>query len=298
MSLATEAGVLTRPASPPDVAAPPEFAFTGQDFDWLRRRMNAYSGIELPETKRQMVYSRLAKRLRLLGLRTFAEYRQRLEAGDPAEFREFVNSLTTNVTAFFREPHHFEHLAQMLEERYRRPAGPGGDSLRIWSAASSTGEEPYSIATTVLDWMESTHRSLDFHLLATDLDTNVLAHAARGIYREESVQALSPGWKRRWLLRGQDENAGLVRMRPEAQAVVEFRPWNLVSNWTSPGPVDVIFCRNVVIYFSKETQRQLFERFAHTLAPGGYLYIGHSESLLGISNRFDAVGRTIYRLRE
>ncbi len=263
---------------------------TDRDFEWLRQAANRHSGIQLPAGKRSMIQGRLAKRLRRLAIPDFAEYRRRLEAGDEAEFGEFINSLTTNVTSFFREPHHFEHLRKVsLPER------AAGGRLRIWSAGCSTGEEPYSIASTVLDWSARAKPGLDFRLQATDLDTNVLARARAGVYPAERVEDLDADWKRRWLFRGAGALAGQVKVKPALQAAIDFKQWNLVKPWQAPEPFGIIFCRNVVIYFDKATQRTLFERFAMALEPGGYLYIGHSESLFQISNRFRPVDKTTYQ---
>lgn len=272
------------------------FAFTDQDFEWLRSAANRYSGIQLPDSKRQMIYSRLAKRLRQLGLGSFAEYRSQL--GDAAEFGEFINCLTTNVTSFLREPHHFEHLkAVALPERVnRREQAPGpARRIRIWSAGCSTGEEPYSISGTAVAWLGQHARNWDFRLLATDLDTNVLDRARAGVYPLASVESLDAEFRRRCFLKGRDEFSDSVRVKPVFQAPIEFRQWNLVKPWAPPEPMDIIFCRNVVIYFDKPTQRTLFNRFADTLLPGGYLYIGHSETLFQICDRFELVAKTTYR---
>ncbi len=271
------------------------FVLTEKDFRWLRSLAEQHSGIMLPDAKRTMLYSRLSKRLRALGLPDFAAYRKRLENRDSGEFREFINALTTNLTSFFREPHHFDHLAvaampaRMAERRARHD-----NRFRIWSAAASTGEEPYSIAMTVLENMPG-GAHWDFRVLATDLDTQVLAKARAGIYRDETLERIDDTRRRRWFFRGVGKFAGLVRVKPALQEPVEFRPFNLVKPWTLPEPFDAIFCRNVVIYFDKFTQRDLFARMADVLVPGGYLYLGHSETLFEISDRFELVGKTTYR---
>jgi chemotaxis protein methyltransferase CheR len=282
--------------------APPtdnEFLLTDRDFQWLRKAASEYSGIMLPEVKRNMIYGRLSKRLRTLGLRKFSEYRKLLEGPDSGEFREFINSLTTNLTSFFREPHHFEHLTHValpacMEARRRRGRAK---QLRIWSAGCSTGQEPYTIMMAIRDHLPAAD-DWDVRILATDLDTQVLARAERGEYSTESVEDLDAELVRRWFLRGAGAFAGRVKVKPALARGIEFRQFNLVKPWTNPWnePIDVIFCRNVVIYFDKPTQRGLFERFANSLTPGGYFYQGHSETLFHLCDRFEAAGRTVYRL--
>ena len=265
------------------------------DFEVLRRLASEHSGIMLPASKRTMVRGRLSKRMRALGIRSFSDYRALLESGSKEEFGEFINCLTTNLTYFFREPHHFEHLAeQALPECMHARTAKGQNRLRLWSAASSTGEEPYSIMMTVLDAL-SDKSGWDVRLLATDLDTRVLAAARAGVYGEDSVQGLDPALLGRWFLRGSGSLAGRVRTKPSLQRNLEFRQLNLVQPWTMPEPFDIIFCRNVIIYFDKEVQKKLFARMAAVLVPGGYLYLGHSELLLGISDRFTLVGKSVYR---
>ena len=268
-------------------AGPP---LSDRDFEWLRQAANRHSGIQLPPGKRNMIQSRLAKRLRKLGLEDFAAYRQLLERGNDAEFGEFINCLTTNVTSFFREPHHFEHLRKVA-----LPEKTAGGRPRIWSAGCSTGEEPYSITATVLDWAAEARPGLDFRLQATDLDTNVLDKARGGVYPEERVGELDLAWKRRWLYRGAGGFAGQVKVKPALQAPIEFKQWNLVRPWTVPEPFGIVFCRNVVIYFDKATQKTLFDRFANAMEPGGFLYIGHSETLFQVSDRFRVVDKTTYQ---
>lgn len=249
----------------------------------------------LPDAKRTMIYSRLSKRLRVLGLRDFADYRKLIDHPGSTEFAEFINSLTTNLTFFFREQHHFEHLAQTaLPERMAARRARGDNRLRVWSSASSTGEEPYSIAMTVRDHVPAA-ASWDFRLLATDLDTQVLARARAGIYSDESIENIAAERRRRWFMRGTGSRAGQVRIKPTLQEPIAFREFNLVKPWSMPEPFDVIFCRNVVIYFDKPTRRELFARIADALAPGGYLYLGHSETLFEISDRFELAGKTTYR---
>jgi chemotaxis protein methyltransferase CheR len=269
-----------------------EFQFTDRHFDKLRRLASEHTGIVLGENKRQMMYGRLARRIRQLGLRGFDEYCARLEEDPESELGELVNAITTNLTAFFRENHHFEHLARTaVPEVLERNAATR--RLRIWSAGCSTGEEPYSIAMVLGESAELS--GWDTRILATDIDTNVVAKADTGIYPLDRVRDMDSKRRRRWFQKGTGANAGKCRVHASLREMIAFRPLNLLGPWPMRGPFDIIFCRNVVIYFDKETQHSLFDRYADILAPGGYLYIGHSESLFRISNRFRSVGGTVYR---
>jgi chemotaxis protein methyltransferase CheR len=276
------------------VAHPTDFVFTERDFEWLRSVANQHSGILLPETKRNMLYSRLAKRLRYLGLKKFSEYRALLEEKNGEEFGEFINALTTNLTAFFRESHHFEHLQEVVLPELlstRRSQ----KRINIWSAGCSTGEEPYTVSMVVNHRLAELGGGWSYRVLATDLDTKVLGNAASGIYARERVDKLDPALLRRWFLRGTGTLEGKIKIKPAIQAPVTFQQLNLVKDWSMKEPFEVIFCRNVVIYFDKPTQKTLFNKFADSLVPGGYLYIGHSESLFQASNRFELVGKTTYQ---
>lgn len=279
---------------------PTEFDFTEADFQWLRERASAHSGIVIADLKRNMIYSRLTKRLRALQLSSFAEYREVLELNRGNEFGEFINAITTNLTSFFREPHHYEHLTSQAIPQVRAKAGLSRP-LRMWSAGCSTGEEPYSISIAVAEALSLMHgaaltRSL--HLLATDLDTRVLSHAAEGIYEIERVERMGRARLRRWFQRGSGPLSGRARVKDVLRRVPCFEQLNLIQPWEVDEPYDVVFCRNVVIYFDKPTQRKLFERFAAAIAPGGFLYIGHSESLNGISSDFEVAGKTVYRRKQ
>ncbi len=268
------------------------FVFTDADFDKIRRLIKDQTGIHLSDAKRSLVYSRLGRRLRALGLSDFASYYARVEA-DAEELMRCINAITTNLTAFFREPHHFDYLAQtVLPELRRRNAD--SRRLRIWSAGCSTGEEPYSIAMVVREVMGAS-RDWDIKILATDLDSDVVAKAAAGIYEERRLEGVSEQRRRRWFRRGRGTNAGKVRVADEIRALITFRQLNLMHPWPMRGPFDVIFCRNVVIYFDKDTQRRLFDRYADILGPQRYLFIGHSESLHRVSERFQSLGKTMYR---
>ncbi|MBI5461619.1 MAG: protein-glutamate O-methyltransferase CheR [Gammaproteobacteria bacterium] len=269
-----------------------EFQFTDRDFAFLRQIAYEHTGITLGDTKRQMVYGRLARRIRQLGLDSFAAYCQRIENDLDSELGELVNAITTNLTSFFRENHHFEHLTDTaLPEIVAHNAG--ARRLRVWSAGCSTGEEPYSIAMTLAESGQLS--GWDARILATDIDTNVVAKARSGVYGDERIQDIAPQRLRRWFQRGGGANAGKARVAQPLRDMISFRQLNLLGPWPMQGPFDVIFCRNVVIYFDKETQRKLFARYADLLAPHGYLYIGHSETLFKISEQFRLIGGTIYK---
>jgi chemotaxis protein methyltransferase CheR len=269
------------------------FELSARDFDRIRRIIFELAGIDLNANKQNMVYSRLTRRLRASGIDSFAQYLDRLE-GDPQftreERQEFVNSLTTNLTSFFREQHHFPVLADLLTR------SPGGGSARIWCAAASTGEEPYSIAMTII---EALGERSDARILATDIDTQVLACGAAGVYRDEAAQACGTQRMRRFFLRGTASNAGMVRVRPEVTRLVEFGQLNLLEpDWPllkrfSPR-LDAVFCRNVMIYFNRTTQREVLERIAAVLRPGGLLFAGHSENFTDCREWFALRGKTVY----
>lgn len=271
-----------------------EFEFADRDFQRIRQIINQIAGISLADSKRELVYSRLSRRLRQLGLRRFEEYCQLLEAGDnDAELGEFVNALTTNLTSFFRESHHFEFLAEDLIPRLLRERNFSRRRIRIWSAGCSTGEEPYSIAMVLREMLPAV--GWDVKILATDLDSNVLATAERGVYEWNRVRDLPEARLRRWFLKGRGSQAGMVRIAPALREMITFRRLNLMEDWPMSGSFDIVFCRNVVIYFDKPTQRVLFERFADILIEQGHLFVGHSESLFKVTERFVPLGKTIYR---
>lgn len=270
-----------------------EFPFTEQDFRRISTLVGQLTGIVLVESKQDMVYGRLARRLRQLHLDSFSEYCTLLERGDDEELGQFVNAITTNLTSFFREIHHFEYLTKTLLPGLLRGKA-NTRQIRIWSAGCSTGEEPYSLAMTVQEALPATGR-WDVKILATDIDSNVLATASRGVYKADRLGDLASQRVQRWFKKGAGKNAGMVRVAPELQAMITFRQLNLMQTWPMRGPFDVIFCRNVVIYFDKDTQRRLFDRFADYLAPRGHLFVGHSESLFKLTDRFELIGKTIYR---
>ena len=265
-----------------------EFHFTRKDFEWIREKVTRETGIQLNPSKDQMVYSRLARRLRTLGLPDFASYRKLLEADDNGEeMGQFVNALTTNLTAFFRETHHFEHLAEVLKSL-------AGSPINIWSAGGSTGEEAYSIAITVLETLEQRDAER-VTITATDLDSSVVEHGRRGIYAEDRLSGLSRDMKKRYFMKGKGRNAGKARIKEPLARMVRFDTQNLLHNWPFEERFQIVFCRNTVIYFSKELQAELFERLHRYTTRGAWLYIGHSESLWKVTERFTSQGRTIYR---
>ncbi len=271
-----------------------EFDFSDQDFQRVRRIINEVAGISMADSKRELVYGRLAKRLRQRGFQRFSDYCDLLETGeDEAEQREFVNALTTNLTAFFRELHHFDYLGKELLPTLIRARSLSNRRIRIWSAGCSTGEEPYSIAMVVRETLPAV--GWDVKILATDLDSNVLATAERGVYEWNRVKDLSEARLRRWFQKGRNAQSGSVRTAPALRDLITFRQLNLMDDWPMRGPFDLIFCRNVVIYFDKPTQSVLFERFADLLVERGHLFVGHSESLFKVTERFSPLGKTIYQ---
>lgn len=269
-----------------------DFAFTDKDFRCIQQLVSEHTGIALSDAKQDMVYSRLSRRVRALKLDNFRSYCQLIsKEKNDQELIEFVNSITTNLTSFFRENHHFEFLRNELLPQLLRDK-QDSRRLRIWSAGCSSGEEPYSLAMVA---RESVPADWDLRILATDLDSNVLARAASGIYDAERVEGLPRERLKRWFRKGVGNNAGKVRLVPELQSLISFKQLNLMKAWPVNGPLDIIFCRNVVIYFDKPTQRILFDRYADLLHENGHLFVGHSESLFKVSERFKLLGKTIYQ---
>ncbi|MBL0140848.1 MAG: chemotaxis protein CheR [Betaproteobacteria bacterium] len=263
-----------------------EFPFTVEHFRQISDRICEFSGIRLPETKREMVYARLARRLRTLGIGSFDDYVRFLEL-EPAEWEHCTNALTTNVTAFYREEHHFTILAE-----HARATARAGERFRVWSAGCSTGEEPYTIAMCLTD----TFGAADFHVLASDLDTQVLASAREGVYPLQAVLRLPEPRQKRFFLKGTGRHEGKARVRREIASHVDFLRVNLMdAQWPVQGGLDAIFCRNVMIYFDKPTQRRLIERFAALLKPSGLFFAGHAESLLDQGRVFRLRGQTVYQ---
>ncbi|RZI42120.1 chemotaxis protein CheR [Herbaspirillum sp. HC18] len=265
-----------------------EFEFTPRDFERVRSLIYKRAGIALADSKQEMVYSRLARRLRATGIRSFQAYLDSLEGDQESEeWEAFTNALTTNLTSFFRESHHFPILADHVKN--------AKEPVLIWCAASSTGEEPYSIAMTLCEALGSL--TPQAHVIATDIDTNVLATGAAGIYPLERLDKMPPERAKRFFLRGKGERAGLVRVRPELRQMVTFKQLNLLADgWPVTGPFDAIFCRNVMIYFDKPTQGKILTRFAPLMKPDALLFAGHSENFLYVSDAFKLRGKTVYEL--
>lgn len=267
-----------------------DFAFDDRDFRRVSRLIHARAGINLSDHKRDMVYSRLARRVRALGLTRFCDYLDALEADDGPEWEAFTNALTTNLTSFFREAHHFDDLVAHL----RASGADARHPLKIWCCAASTGEEPYSIAIAACEAFGTDTPPV--RILATDIDTAVLATATRGVYALERINALSDERKRAHFLRGGGPNAELCRVKPALQALVTFRPLNLLdTDYGLRGGFSAVFCRNVMIYFDKPTQYTVLSRVVPLLAPGGLLFAGHSESFSHAHDLVTPCGRTTYR---
>jgi len=267
-----------------------EFHFSSKDFEQVRKLIYDHAGISLNPSKEDMVYSRLARRLRATGLTTFSEYLACLESDDGAEeWQAFVNSLTTNLTSFFREAHHFPMLAEHIAKQRDKHA------ITLWCSASSTGEEPYSMAMTMLDLFGTSMPPVK--ILATDLDTNVLAKAEAGVYPLERLEKLPEDKVKRYFLKGKGAQAGFAKVRPELRNMITFRQLNLLDKtWPIRGPFDAIFCRNVMIYFDKATQLQILQKFAPMLHADGLLFAGHSESFHNASDIFKLRAKTVYEL--
>jgi chemotaxis protein methyltransferase CheR len=277
-----------------------EFLFTEEDFQRIAKMLHEDAGIYLPEVKATLVYSRLAKRLRALGLQSFRDYCALLTeqgGGGVGERQQMLAALTTNVTRFFREPHHFEHLKTRVLPPLLEQARRGG-RVRMWSAACSTGPEPYSMALTVLSLMPEAAQH-DVRILATDIDPNVVAEGRRGVYRNDAVEPIPGDQRARWMQRVGQDGELAWSVGEEMRKLVAFRELNLIGSWPMKGQFDVIFCRNVVIYFEEETQARVWSRFKPLLTREGRLYIGHSERLNGpAASAFLSDGLTTYRFAD
>lgn len=268
-----------------------EYEFTDRDFEQVRKLIYDHAGISLSAGKQDMVYSRLARILREKGLTRVGDYLRLLESGDKAEWQTFTNALTTNLTSFYREAHHFPLVAEHLARRWRATREP----LSIWCCAASTGEEPYTLAMTAIEALND--MAPPVRILATDVDTNVLARADAGVYDAERIESITAERAKRFFLRGSGSREGSVKVRPELRKLITFRPQNLLdSKWPIRGPFDVIMCRNVMIYFDKETQRGILEKFAPLLRSDGLLFAGHSESFFHAADLFKLRGKTVYEL--
>ncbi|MYN08684.1 CheR family methyltransferase [Pseudoduganella aquatica] len=264
-----------------------EFDFNSKDFERVRGLIYKRAGISLADSKQEMVYSRLARRLRATGISSFMKYLDDLEAGRLGdEWESFTNALTTNLTSFFREAHHFPLLAEHVKNKR---------DLTIWCSAASTGEEPYSIAMTLCEAFNTLTPPAT--IIATDIDTNVLAAGANGVYTMDRLDKMSPERQRRFFLKGKGDKEGMVRVRPELRNMITFKQLNLLADqWPVTGPFDVIFCRNVMIYFDKATQRKILSRFVPLMKPDALLFAGHSENFLYVSDSLKLRGKTVYEL--
>lgn len=281
-------GQFQQDAGSPDVQGR-EFAWTDADFDRVQTLIYQRAGISLHDGKHAMVYSRLSRRLRETGHQSFREYLSWLENHDGPEWQEFVNALTTNLTSFFRENHHFEIFNDHLKLNKAHGA------WRVWCSAASTGEEPYSILMTAIDALGP---NAPLKLMASDIDSKVLATAGQGVYRHENLKNVSESQLQRFFLRGKAGNSGMVRIKPELQRMVEFIIVNLVrDDWPFREPFDVVFCRNVMIYFDGPTQRKVLERIHRVMVPGGLLFVGHAENFSESRDLFVLKGKTVYERR-
>jgi chemotaxis protein methyltransferase CheR len=270
-----------------------EFAFSDEDFNALRTLVKAHTGINLTDQKRELVYGRISRRLRALDLESFRDYRELLSDESGKEFVEFCNAITTNLTSFFRESHHFDYVRDhILTPRLNDPRA--SRRLRIWCAGCSSGEEPYSLAMTIRETLTDASR-WDIRILATDLDSDVLGRGQRGIYAADRVRDMSPARMSRFFrettLNGQPAYAAA----PELRDLITFKQLNLMTPFPMKGPLDAIFCRNVVIYFDKDTQRDLFARMSRLQESAAILFLGHSESLFKVSTDYSLIGKTVYR---
>ena len=271
-----------------------DFELAEPDFKFLVREVHQRTGIVITDRKRQMLRGRLSRRLRALGIDSFRSYCEMLAGPDgPREIGAMINAITTNMTAFFREPHHFEHMHRVaLQETRQRAHESCKRRLRVWSAGCSSGEEPYSIAMTLLN-SNLALGAWDARILATDLDSDMLETAAAGNYMLSDGPDFSEENRSRFTEPAGEP--GRVTMGLAVRRLIDFRQLNLLGTWPMRGPFDIVFCRNVMIYFDEPTKAKLVDRFANIMRPGGFLYIGHSETLSRLTSRFEPAGRTIYR---
>lgn len=266
-----------------------EYDFTQHDFERIKSLIHERAGIALSSSKQNMVYSRLARRLRINELSSFAEYLNFLERGDPAEWEAFTNALTTNLTSFFREQHHFPILEQHIGSRRNQK------KIQLWCSASSTGEEPYSMAMAMVNVFRTFTPPV--HILATDLDTSVLERAQQGVYLMERLEKLPRDKLKQFFMKGKGPYLGSAKVRQELRNMITFRQLNLLDDtWPIRGPFDAIFCRNVMIYFDKPTQYKILKKFVPLLAHGGLLFAGHSESFQHAGDLFKLREKTVYEL--
>lgn len=274
-------------------AAKKDFFMSKENFKQVQSLAYEHCGISLSDAKEEMVYSRLSKRLRDLDISSFDTYCEMVNKNQRDETGKFINAITTNLTSFFRENHHFEFLKSELIPNLRT-LHSGDQRIRAWSAGCSTGEEPYSIAM-VLNESFAHLQDWDIKILASDLDTDVLRCAEEGIYTLKNSTGISEQRLKRFFRKSIEKGQTKIQTRDEIKRLITFNQLNLMQSWPMKGMFDFIFCRNVVIYFDKPTQRKLFERYANLLRPGGLIFIGHSESLHGVTSDFKSIGKTIYR---
>lgn len=279
-----------RNLSPP--AAVESFDFSNQHFEQLRELVYKLTGISMSDHKKDLLYGRLTRRLRILGIDNFDDYYNILKNNPGDELQNFINAVTTNLTSFFREKHHFDYLRdKVIPEKLKDNSLRG---LRIWSAGCSTGEEPYSLAMMLRESIPDIDR-MEVKIFASDLDTNVVETASQGVYDAKRVEGMESARIKRWFQRGTGDNVGKVRVRKELRDMIDFQQVNLMQDWPKKEKYDVVFCRNVVIYFDKETQKVLFNRFADVIKPKQHLFIGHSETLHKLTDKFQLIGKTVYR---
>ncbi len=276
----------------PQQTASFEFDFSDEDFDFLRKLVFEKTGITIQPHKKTMVYGRIAKRIRKLGLKSFKEYSDFVTGPDAGgEVIDFINAITTNLTKFFRENHHFEHLHKVgLPQAIAK--NRKDKRLRIWSAGCSAGMEPYSIAMTLRDTLRDVD-SWDAKILATDIDTNMLNTCRNGEYKIDELESIPAKYQSDYVK--VDAENEIILMSDKLKKLIAFKQLNFIDPWPVKGPFDIIFCRNVVIYFNKDTQKTLFNKFADVMAPEALLYIGHSESLHNVCDRFQLVDKTTYK---
>lgn len=273
-----------------------EFSYTEKDFVFLRNLIKEYAGINLSASKRELVYTRLIKRIRILGFSSFSQYCGFLKKDQDDEISHFVNAITTNVTEFFREKHHFEFLSNTwLPEYIKKYSDQKKLRIRIWSAGCSTGEEPYSIAITLKNALSDAQKDWDIKILATDLDSSVLERARSGNYPTHRLQNCSEKIKNKWFCKDDKNDPDYFCVHEDIKKMVVFKSLNLINQWPMKGTFDLIFCRNVIIYFDREGRSSLLNRFEEILKYDGYLFLGHSESVLGYTKNLQLVGRTIHR---
>lgn len=266
-----------------------EFAWEDADFDRVQSMIYRRAGISLHDGKHAMVYSRLSRRLRETGHQSFREYLSWLDSTDGSEWQEFVNALTTNLTSFFREQHHFDIFSDYLKSK------PAATPWRVWCSAASTGEEPYSIVMTLLEALGSDAK---FSLMASDIDSKVLSSAKQGVYRLDGLKGIDPGRMQRFFLKGKGSNEGMAMVKPELRKYVEFLIVNLIrDDWPFKEPFDAVFCRNVMIYFDAPTQRRVLERIHKVMKPGALLFVGHAENFSDSRDLFVLKGKTVYERR-